>query len=213
MKIKFASMLLVVFFYFISLIAYSENLQQVVSRPHFNLPSQPVNGGNAPTPKEQYECYWQNLLNPQLELPESIKKLEIKRNASFLEKEIQKFKSEAKERIKEEEHNLRIYDLRIEAFEAHQITTNSISVLVFVLVFLGVVLSIAQFRQDARQKKANPQATTFKINKNGIEMSSSVIGLIILGISIVFFYVYVGDVYKLEELERKPVPIQQVSKG
>ncbi|MEM9103290.1 MAG: hypothetical protein AAGB12_13305 [Pseudomonadota bacterium] len=80
--------------------------------------------------------------------------------------------------------------------------TIGIYIIVTMLVFGGFYLSFLQFQADIKQKDAavSPEAqnkATFKIGKTGVEFSSSVIGLVVLFMSFMFFYLYVKDVYPI----------------
>lgn len=82
---------------------------------------------------------------------------------------------------------------------------------VVTVVFTGLYFSYLQFtdggKRWGRKRKTNEaaaldptiQATTFKANLSGVEVSSNVIGLIILVVSIVFFYLYLAYVYPITD--------------
>lgn len=85
-------------------------------------------------------------------------------------------------------------------------------VTVLIVVFTGLYFSYLQFtdggRRWARKTKADEAsptapvistATTFKANLSGVEVSSNVMGLIILVVSIVFFYLYIAFVYPIKD--------------
>ena len=91
-------------------------------------------------------------------------------------------------------------------------------VIFFVMVFLvsvGVYFSWVQFRQDvprgnrlrgtSKEGESSPDATagrsetTIKATPSGIEVSSPVLGVIILALSLAFFYLYLVYVYPVVE--------------
>lgn len=76
---------------------------------------------------------------------------------------------------------------------------SSIIILVIVLgiVFFGIMMSYKQFKQSI-DKPA--KTTTVKIGQHGIEVSTSIIGIVILLISLVFFYLYLKEVYPISEI-------------
>ncbi len=89
-----------------------------------------------------------------------------------------------------------------------------ISILIFILVILivgiGLFLSYKQFKLNeeivrhsmvnnaANIDKGTDTASTLEVNKDGIKMNTAVIGLMILVISLVFFFLYINFVYKID---------------
>jgi len=78
-------------------------------------------------------------------------------------------------------------------YHQQQITTSLIFYLVVFMTLTGLGLSYMQFKKDT---DSNVQST-FKLSKDGLEFSSSVVGVIVLFISFFFFYLYVKDVYTI----------------
>jgi hypothetical protein len=92
-------------------------------------------------------------------------------------------------------------------------------VIVFVLVMLmtsaGVYMSYTQFRKGFSQfipdkgaapTPASPDVlTTLKITLTGVEISSSIIGLLVLAVSLAFFFLYLDRVYPIQRLDA-PAP-------
>jgi hypothetical protein len=81
-----------------------------------------------------------------------------------------------------------------------------ILIVVLGLVLFGAVLSYLQFTKGI----SSGDASTLGISLEKIEISSSVLGLLVLVISFLFFYVSVDKVYKLQELGTKEMPAQMV---
>ena len=82
---------------------------------------------------------------------------------------------------------------------------------VVVVVLSGVWLSFLQI------KKSNGDATsgTMEISASGLKVQSSVIGLLMLGLSMGFFYLYLTNVYKLraeDDPTKAGSPTQQEEK-
>lgn len=108
------------------------------------------------------------------------------------------------------------YQHRQRVFEWQLISSNIIFVLVALLVLSGVYFAAIQFhaglrRQGGTAAKANASdekgvavdaeaVTTFSASAKGIEVSSPVLGVIILVISLAFFYLYLFYVYPVTEL-------------
>jgi len=92
----------------------------------------------------------------------------------------------------------RLFELqyRKDAFQLQSFQTIIIFIVVIGLVVGGFVLAALQFRQD----KQDPSVSSFEISRDGLKIQSSVIGLLVLTISMVFFFVYIRDVYKISEL-------------
>lgn len=86
---------------------------------------------------------------------------------------------------------------RKKVIEKQQINAKIIFVLVIAIVLSGLVFSALQFRNAMKnsKKKGAVSDTTVKATLAGIEISSSILGVIILTLSIVFFYLYLTMVY------------------
>jgi hypothetical protein len=85
-----------------------------------------------------------------------------------------------------------------------QNTGSIIFILVVILVLSGLIFSAIQFYialKSAKRKAPLPD-TSLKASLSGVEVSSSVLGVIILTISIVFFYLYLTKVYPLVSLDQ-----------
>ena len=95
-----------------------------------------------------------------------------------------------------------LYIHRHKGFEWNHTSTIIIFWVVVVIVVAGVTLSILEFRKDLK----NPAPTVLKFSlKEGIEVSSSVIGVILLTFSLVFFYLYLKEVYPIVEVSNPTV--------
>jgi hypothetical protein len=80
--------------------------------------------------------------------------------------------------------------------------TRIISWLLIVLFAASIGLAIAQFILALRAgnqnlKKSIETESTVKISKDGLEVSSSILGVILLAFSMVFFYLYLQTVYRI----------------
>ena len=108
-------------------------------------------------------------------------------------------------------HQQELMGIAETAYKTQQIMTIAIFFIVSVLVLGGFYLSYLQFKADERHQgndNQNPKAT-FKISKSGIEFSSSVIGLIVLFMSFMFFHLYVKDVYSIKTNAINPVSFEK----
>ncbi|MDE0219201.1 MAG: hypothetical protein OXJ90_08015 [Spirochaetaceae bacterium] len=94
------------------------------------------------------------------------------------------------------EHHKQLMNSAEVALKAQQIQTIVIAIMVGVMVSIGLLLSYLQFRRDDKADASS--VTTLKIGSGSIEITSSVIGLIILALSLWFFLAYVNRVYTLD---------------
>jgi len=88
-----------------------------------------------------------------------------------------------------------------------QLTANQISFwMVLVLVFTGLVFAGIQFRTAMQSTKASGEDTEamqeVSLGAEGVTIRSSVLGVIILALSLAFFYLYLVYVFPVEELGR-----------
>ncbi|EHZ2591101.1 hypothetical protein [Vibrio vulnificus] len=105
-------------------------------------------------------------------------------------------------------HNKEIIDHRANTYNLQYYQTFGIGALVLAIVIVGLTLSWMQFTKDAFIQSATKVAegnvipptstTTIKLGEH-IEISSSVIGLIILFISLFFFDRYITHVYTIHD--------------
>jgi acyl carrier protein len=91
---------------------------------------------------------------------------------------------------------------RQRTIERQQFAAMVVLAVVVFLVLTGVVFSGIQFYIAMRHSRfeAPAPATTLKASLNSIEVSSSILGVIILAISLLFFYFYLDRVFSLAVL-------------
>lgn len=94
------------------------------------------------------------------------------------------------------------YDHRKRVFEWQLLSSRIIFVVVITLVGAGIYFSWLQFRADLKttDKEGNRGVSTLEASTSGIKVSSPVLGVIILVISLLFFYLYLQYVYPIEEI-------------
>ena len=106
------------------------------------------------------------------------------------------------------------YVHRRAVFDWQLLSSKVIFYLVILLVLLGVYFSWLQFMAEHRKPprpaaEADPDGaeaprrglfTTFKAGSGGLEVSSPVLGIVILAISLAFFYLYLTHVYPITEI-------------
>lgn len=69
---------------------------------------------------------------------------------------------------------------------------------VILLVMAGIYFAAVQFHHGLRKDQLPAQETEFEASLKGIKVSSPVLGVIILTISLAFFYLYLVHVYPIE---------------
>ncbi len=88
------------------------------------------------------------------------------------------------------------YDHRKKVFRWQLISSMIIFVIVVMLVIIGVYFSWQQFKKALAEGKSM-ENTELKASLTGIQVSSSVLGIIILVIALLFFYLYLVYVYPI----------------
>jgi hypothetical protein len=102
----------------------------------------------------------------------------------------------------EEKYNIWVLQHRQRSFGWHHRSGIIIFWTVMALIASGLFLSYRQFEAGRRRSSA----TSIKIGKDGAEISSEVIGLLILFFSLGFFYLYLTNVYPLFEMNNAAPP-------
>jgi hypothetical protein len=88
--------------------------------------------------------------------------------------------------------------LRRQTFEWQLLSSRIIFVVVLSLVGIGIYFAWVQFYAD-RRSEAPPVITEISAGKEGLRVSSPVLGVIILVISLLFFYLYLAFVYPISQ--------------
>lgn len=89
---------------------------------------------------------------------------------------------------------------RIKTLNTQYTISIIIFIVVIVLVFFGLFFSWKHFKYHFKENK-NEEKTKLKVNFNGIEISSNIIGVIILTFSLVFFYLYLVHIFPIKIIE------------
>lgn len=90
------------------------------------------------------------------------------------------------------------YTHRIKVFEWQYFSSKIIFVVVILLMFSGIYFAAVQFHVGLHHKaKEGEEATEFVFSLKGIQVKSPVLGLIVLTISLAFFYLYLVYVYPI----------------
>jgi hypothetical protein len=89
---------------------------------------------------------------------------------------------------------------RQRVFAWQHFSSITIFVVVILLVAAGVYFAAVQFHRGLDQGAAGGTGTQFEAGPGGLKVSSPVLGVIILVISLVFFYLYLVYVYPIQEI-------------
>lgn len=102
------------------------------------------------------------------------------------------------------EHYIWALANRRKIIEQRQVTGNIIFAVVILMVLSGLLFSAVQFYTTLKsiQKKHKFADTSFKASLGGIEVSSSILGVIVLTISLAFFYLYLHSVYPIVSVDQ-----------
>jgi hypothetical protein len=104
------------------------------------------------------------------------------------------------------------YAYRSRVFEWQLLSSRLIFIIVLVLVSAGIYFAAVQFHvamMTARRNltlaadappAANPLDTKLELSATGVVVNSSVLGVIILGLSLAFFYLYLVYVYPIQNV-------------
>lgn len=96
------------------------------------------------------------------------------------------------------------YQHRREVFEWQLFSSKITFFVVIFLVLCGIYFSWVQFslamKQTAEGKAVEAKVTEVSATAEGIKVSSPVLGVIILTLSLAFFYLYLAHVYPIEEI-------------
>ncbi len=93
--------------------------------------------------------------------------------------------------IESNEHQRRVFQWQL-------LSAKIIFAIVILLVAAGIYFAAVQFHHGIRTGKSSEQETEFEASLKGIKVSSPVLGVIILTISLAFFYLYLVHVYPIE---------------
>lgn len=108
---------------------------------------------------------------------------------------VERFRRYQRHQIEALEHRERLFRWQLRANQTS-------FVVVLVVVFAGILFSGIQFAKSLRARPGEAEASVHElsIGAQGVSVKSSVIGLIVLTISLGFFYLYLVHVFPLEEL-------------
>lgn len=92
---------------------------------------------------------------------------------------------------------------RTNVFRWQHISTKIIFAVVLMLVFVGIYFAWVQFKRDMNDSKDTSNQDgghSIELSTSGVKVSSPVLGVIILTLSLAFFYLYLVFVYPIIEI-------------
>lgn len=103
------------------------------------------------------------------------------------------------------DYRQRGYEHRMGVFEWQSFSTKLIFAVVLILVFLGIYFAAIQFHVGLRRggksgAASEPEATELVLSLKELKVRSPVLGVIVLAISLAFFYLYLVHVYPIENV-------------
>lgn len=112
------------------------------------------------------------------------------------------------------------YEQRTEAFRWQLISSKVVFWMVLFIVCIGLYFSWLQLKHSlelsehpAQSTAEAPEIHELKLSLQGIEVKSSVVGLIILVISFGFFYLYLDRIYPITEVTSRTISSDSVPSG
>lgn len=99
------------------------------------------------------------------------------------------------------DYRIRGFDHRSRVFEWQLLSSRMIFGLVILIVAVGLYFSWLQFMAGQKENGGPEKAsTTLEASPTGVKVSSPVLGVIILTLSLAFFYLYLVHIYPIEEI-------------
>ncbi len=97
-------------------------------------------------------------------------------------------------------YKIRGFEHRSHVFEWQLFSSKLLFAVVLILVFSGIYFAAVQFYAGLKSNQGDTEDTKLVLSTKSIEISSPVIGLIILALSLGFFYLYLVYVFPIEEI-------------
>ncbi|MGR9054122.1 MAG: hypothetical protein ACU84J_15900 [Gammaproteobacteria bacterium] len=89
---------------------------------------------------------------------------------------------------------------RSKVFQWQLLSAKLIFVVVLILVAAGIYFAAVQFHYGMKRQNGESMQTELSATTEGLKVSSPVLGVIILVISLAFFYLYLVYVYPIEDI-------------
>jgi|GEM_PF-5279652 len=102
--------------------------------------------------------------------------------------------------IKKADYLMKSLDHRQKVFSWQHTASIIIFFVVIIIVVAGLVLSVMHFYKDLHAAAGTEKGTEIEVGPKGLKINSSIIGLLILALSIAFLYMYLIYVFPINEL-------------
>lgn len=135
----------------------------------------------------------QMVKDPSINLEEQI--INLIREVQYLKSD--RYKTEEQYHKKYYEHLEKKLDINLSGFEWQQKAANYLMFLVVIVVLTGLVFSGYQIWKASRIKDFG-ESSSIELSVQKIKITSSVVGIIVLTISIAFFYLFLIEVYRVK---------------
>jgi hypothetical protein len=138
-------------------------------------------------------------------LQDQIKKLvgenaKLRQQSASVDPDLLKAYSQAKKR--EYAYYTELMDANVQTFYAQEIASYVVLILVFLVVVSGVLFSGFQlWKSVSTGVQSN---SDFELSAAKVRVTSSVVGIVVLTISLVFLFIYTQEVYQIKLLDTGP---------
>jgi hypothetical protein len=109
---------------------------------------------------------------------------------------------------KEYDYYIRIMDLNLETFQTQRPQTYAIMGLVILVVIAGIIFSAFQLWRSVGVAGVQLNSE-MEMSARNVRVTSSVVGIVVLIISIAFLYIYAREVYQLQTIDPFKPPISE----
>jgi hypothetical protein len=144
-------------------------------------------------------------------LQDQIKKLqapnaELQQRATSADPELWEAYNQAKK--KEYAYYIDLMDANVQAFHAQRIASYVVLILVVIVFVSGI--SFAGFQLWKGLSAAGVQSNSdFEVSASKVRVTSSVVGIVVLAISLIFLFIYTQQIYQVRLIDVSSVPAEQ----
>lgn len=141
-------------------------------------------------------------------------KLEREANLLAKAREVQSIKNQTEHQMAVTEFNVGLMRHNMEILKWQHESSRYIFYLVVAFVIVGLGLSYLEFRRGSGESKSS--RTKVEAGAKGFAIDSQVIGLVILFLSLGFFYLYITEIYELKPInlwatqENRPTHLERL---
>ena len=147
-------------------------------------------------PKDATEPSREQLLTQISILQDHIKKLEADKKDRLSATDPELAKAYTETRKKEYEYLAAMMDLNIGVFQAQRIASLVVLSLVVLIVLAGTTFAGFQLWKSVSAAGVQP-SSDLELSASKVRVTSSVVGVVVLTISLVFLYIYAKEIYHI----------------